>query len=186
MAPRLKSSVALFQIAVLLTACGGNGPPERRVWLNDFNTPHGRELTLAVRSFSVTQRLNVLGDFSRTLDYGIEISLCNALSRRFEQLLVIHESLDSAVSNSNFERSRVLLWHDSTVKIRRTTSLDTSIVLPPAARRRTPVPDSGRREAVVPACMDAIVKLRDSNRMPDGSLATDTLPFPGASSAARP
>jgi hypothetical protein len=69
--------------------------------------------------------------------------------------------------------------------IRRTTSLDTTIVLPLAARARTTVPDSGRREAVVPACKDAIVKLQDSNRMPDGSLATDTLQSPGASSAVR-
>ena len=164
--------VSCVGLAAVLAACG-YGPVYRLVGVEDYSTPAKGKLTMALRHFSVFQFRGLAGldgRTTRTLDEGLEVLVCTAENREFQQIAVLHEPQNAS---SSFSTSRVLYWTDSTVRLDVRGRHDATVDLPVAARARRIVPDSGRQSVVIPECAGALLELQRSLRLPDGSLATE-------------
>jgi hypothetical protein len=162
-------------LGLAMLACG-HGPPERYGrGLEDYATPTGRDVTVALRSYGVSRPAIGLsampdGGIAMILDGGIEINVCTKATRRFKQIAVVHESPKRLAEG---QRSpQIIAWRDTAVLVSQNSSGDTLIILPPDVRV-----GSSRRESfernTVPECQASLDSLRNSRRLPDGSLDTD-------------
>jgi len=165
-------------VALLALAAGcGYGPPERHVWVSDYNTPNSGHATVAVREFGTSRYPTGIAAFPdggvpKRLDEGVEVSICTADHPTFEVMAVIVEPIDPR-RPGEIGTARVLEWGASTIRARLLSERETTLVLPPWARDRRASGDAGRRATVIPECVGALGQLRQSRRFPDGRLATE-------------
>ena len=161
--------------AVLSAAAAcGHGPPERSVSLGDYDTPHGVELTIALRSFDVMRRARGLsaipaGGVAITLDQGVELSVCRKTDGVFRQIAVVHEPSDSGRPALN--TPMIVAWLDTAVRISSASGKRMVVPLPADVRVGT-APKQQFEQRVLPECAKALDELRRSRQMPDGTPAT--------------
>jgi hypothetical protein len=164
----------LLCIALLLVAGScGHGPPEAFAQLDDYDTPPGDSVTIALRSFNVDRRARGLsalpdGGFAITLDLGVEVNVCERAKGTFQQIAVLHERQKEPPSRST---QAIVAWLDTAVRVSRFNGSDTVVRLP-AGVRVGHAPKQRFARNVLPECAKALDELRQSKRMPDGTPTT--------------
>jgi hypothetical protein len=163
----------IIVVALAMGTSCGHGPPERSVSLDDYATPNGTDVTIALRGFDVTRRARGLsaipdGGFAITVDQGVEVNACHKREGTFHQIGVAHETVDSA---PRLATPTIIAWLDTAVRLGGVSGKVLLVRLPAdmhvgmATRQET----EGR---VLPECAKALEELRRSTRMPDGTAAT--------------
>lgn len=164
----------LSTIALLLAAGScGHGPPEASAQLDDYDTPPGANVTIALRSFDVIRPARGLsavpdGGLAVTLDLGVEVNLCERAKGTFQQIAVLHERQRDPPSLST---QAIVAWLDTAVRISRFSGSDTVVRLPTGVRVGH-TPKQRFERSVLPECAKALDELRASRRMPDGTPMT--------------
>lgn len=172
---RLLNRAVLALIVSTIGACG-HGPPERIASIEDYDTPIGGHVTIALRSFDVSRPARGLsafpdGGFAIGVDQGVEVNICEQQTGTFRQIAILHEALTARPS---FSTPVILQWLDTAVRISRVTGGDTVVALPTGVHTGVSIkePFHGMHRIALPECEKSLTALRGSNRMPDGTRIT--------------
>jgi hypothetical protein len=160
----------VFAVACLVGSGCTYGPPERFVSLEDYDTPPGTEVTIALRSFSVSRPptgLNAFpdGGFAKDIDGGVEVNVCYRTTGDFRQVAVLHEPWEHV---QDLGSPRILDWRDTAIRFTRYSGGDTVARLPRGLHVGL-APRNPLKHFVLPECEASLGALKASHRMPDGT-----------------
>ena len=170
--PTMPKRCVLVVLSLPLVACG-YGPPESHASISSYGTSPNGGVTVALRDFDVIRPPRGLsrfpdGGFSKGLDQGVEVNVCDKASGTFRRISVIH---DPELAQPRYSTPRIVEWLDSAIRITRYTGGDTVVRLPSGLHAGAGRDGSSDR-LVIPECETSLKALRSSNQMPDGTPTT--------------